>query len=83
MRRAWGVFALWGLALIFALVSGRDLAFKAMVTDEIAQTVWPYVEGNRLKPVMDMSFPLEEAGAAHARMEAGDHIGKIVLTVSR
>ena len=45
------------------------------------QTVWPYVEGNRLKPVMDQSFPLEEAAAAHARMEAGDHVGKIVLAV--
>ena len=33
-----------------------------MVRDEIAETVWPYVEGNRLKPVMDQSFPLEEAG---------------------
>jgi len=34
-----------------------------------------------LKPVMDQSFPLEQAAEAHARMEAGDHIGKIVLTV--
>ena len=45
------------------------------------ETVWPYVEGNRLKPVMDQSFPLEQAAAAHARMEAGDHVGKIVLTI--
>jgi NADPH:quinone reductase-like Zn-dependent oxidoreductase len=30
---------------------------------------------------MDLSFPLEQAAAAHARMEAGDHVGKIVLTV--
>ena len=50
-----------------------------MVRDEIRQAVWPYVEGNRLKPVMDRQFPLEEAAAAHARMEAGDHVGKIVL----
>jgi NADPH:quinone reductase-like Zn-dependent oxidoreductase len=51
-----------------------------MVADELARTVWPYVEGNRLKPAMDQSFPLAEAAAAHARMEAGDHVGKIVLT---
>ena len=51
-----------------------------MVADELKQTVWPYVEGNRLKPAMDMTFPLAEAAAAHARMEAGDHVGKIVLT---
>jgi len=69
------------LTLTGSLLRPRDLAFKTMVRDEIAETVWPYVEGNRLKPVMDMSFPLEEAAAAHARMEAGDHVGKIVLTV--
>ncbi|WP_408021968.1 NAD(P)H-quinone oxidoreductase [Sphingomonas cremea] len=67
------------LTLTGSTLRPRDISFKTMVRDEIAQTVWPYVEGNRLKPVMDMSFPLEEAGAAHARMEAGDHIGKIVL----
>ena len=60
----------------------RDLEFKTMVADEIARTVWPYAEGGRLKPVIDQVFPLEEAAAAHARMEAGEHIGKIVLQVS-
>jgi putative PIG3 family NAD(P)H quinone oxidoreductase len=68
------------LTLTGSTLRARELAFKAMVRDEIAGTVWPYVEGNRLRPVMDQSFPLEEAAAAHARMESGDHIGKIVLT---
>ena len=67
------------LTLTGSTLRGRELAFKTMVRDEIAETVWPYVEGNRLKPVMDQSFPLEQAAAAHARMEAGDHVGKIVL----
>jgi putative PIG3 family NAD(P)H quinone oxidoreductase len=70
------------LTLTGSTLRGRELAFKTMVRDEIAETVWPYVEGNRLKPAMDMSFPLEEASAAHARMEAGDHIGKIVLVTA-
>lgn len=69
------------LSLTGSFLRPRDLAFKTMVRDEIEKTVWPYVEGNRLKPVMDESFPLEQAAAAHARMEAGDHVGKIVLTV--
>jgi putative PIG3 family NAD(P)H quinone oxidoreductase len=69
------------LTMTGSTLRARDIAFKTMVRDEIAQTVWPYVEGNRLKPVMDRSFPLEQAAEAHARMEAGDHIGKIVLTV--
>ena len=69
------------LTLTGSTLRARDLAFKSMVRDEIGQTVWPYVEGNRLKPAMDQSFPLEHAAAAHARMESGDHVGKIVLTV--
>jgi putative PIG3 family NAD(P)H quinone oxidoreductase len=70
------------LTLTGSTLRNRDLAFKTMVADEIKQTVWPYVEGNRLKPVMDQVFPLEEAAAAHARMEAGDHVGKIVLDLT-
>jgi len=68
------------LTLTGSTLRPRELAFKTMVRDEILETVWPYVEGNRLKPVMDEAFPLEEAAAAHARMEAGNHVGKIVLT---
>jgi putative PIG3 family NAD(P)H quinone oxidoreductase len=67
------------LTLTGSTLRARDIAFKTMVRDEIEKTVWPYVEGNRLKPIMDECFPLEQAAAAHARMEAGDHIGKIVL----
>ena len=52
-----------------------------MVADEIIRTVWPYVEGGRLKPVIDSTFALGDAAEAHARMEAGEHVGKIVLTV--
>jgi putative PIG3 family NAD(P)H quinone oxidoreductase len=69
------------LSLTGSFLRPRQPAFKAMVRDEILETVWPYVEGNRLRPVMDQSFPLEEAAAAHARMESGDHVGKIVLTI--
>jgi putative PIG3 family NAD(P)H quinone oxidoreductase len=69
------------LTLTGSTLRARDIAFKTMVRDEIAQTVWPYVEGNRLRPVMDETFPLEDAAAAHSRMEAGEHVGKIVLTV--
>jgi len=69
------------LTLTGSTLRSRSIEFKTMVADEIARTVWPYVEGGRLKPVIDSTFPLAEANAAHARMEGGEHIGKIVLEV--
>jgi len=59
----------------------RPDRFKALVAQEIAANAWPLFEDGSLRPVMDRTFPLIEAGAAHARMEAGEHIGKIVLEV--
>ena len=59
----------------------RSDAFKAALADEIERTVWPFVAEGRLRPAMDRAFPLREAAAAHARMEAGEHVGKIVLSV--
>ena len=70
------------LTLTGSTLRPRPVEFKTMVADEIARTVWPYVEGGRLRPVVDTVFPLEQASAAHERMESGDHIGKIVLEVS-
>lgn len=67
------------LTLTGSTLRARSAAFKAMVADELKQTVWPYVEGNRLRPAMDKVFPLAQAAQAHARMEAGDHVGKIIL----
>lgn len=57
----------------------RTDAFKALVAQEILDCAWPLVEEGLLRPVMDTRFPLAQAAAAHARMEAGDHVGKIVL----
>jgi len=59
----------------------RPNEFKALLAQEIALNVWPLVEAGELRPIMDRTFPLREAAAAHARMEAGEHIGKIVLEV--
>ncbi len=53
---------------------------KARIAADVAREVWPLVPG-RLRPVMDGAFALAEAGAAHARMETSEHIGKIVLNV--
>lgn len=70
------------LTLTGSTLRPRSDAFKTALAEEIAQTAWPLFVDRELKPVMDQVFPLAEAAAAHARMEAGDHIGKIVLEVS-
>ncbi|QZH76144.1 MAG: NAD(P)H-quinone oxidoreductase [Erythrobacter sp.] len=59
----------------------RSDVFKGLVADELFREVWPLVEDGELRPVMDRIYPLAEAFAAHARMEAGEHVGKIVLKV--
>jgi putative PIG3 family NAD(P)H quinone oxidoreductase len=70
------------LTLTGSTLRPRSVQFKTMVADELARTVWPYAEGGRLKPVIDSVFPLQEVAAAYARMESGEHIGKIVLEVA-
>ena len=68
------------LVLTGSTLRARDDAFKSLVADELSRNVWPFVQSGQLRPFMDQSFPLERAADAHARMDAGDHIGKIVLT---
>jgi putative PIG3 family NAD(P)H quinone oxidoreductase len=69
------------LTLTGSTLRPRSVEFKSLVAEEIARNVWPYVETGRLKPVIDATFPLAQAADAHRRMESGDHVGKIVLTV--
>jgi NADPH:quinone reductase len=69
------------LTLTGSTLRARPISFKSLVADELHRTVWPFVEAGQLKPVIDMTFPLADAADAHRRMEAGDHVGKIVLTV--
>ncbi|MCH2248466.1 MAG: NAD(P)H-quinone oxidoreductase [Cognatishimia sp.] len=54
---------------------------KARIAGELREKVWPLMDAGRIAPVMDKEFALEDAAAAHSRMEGGDHIGKIVLKV--
>lgn len=67
------------LLLTGSTLRPRPIAFKTGLAEEIRSEVWPYVETGQLRPVIDRTFPLAQAAAAHARMEAGEHIGKIVL----
>jgi NADPH:quinone reductase len=58
-----------------------DLA-KARIAEELHDKVWPLLAAGRVAPVMDSEFALEDAAAAHERMEKSTHIGKIVLKVA-
>jgi NADPH2:quinone reductase len=69
------------LTLTGSTLRPRDSAFKSLVADELSRTVWPHVEAGRLHPVIDRTFPLEQAAQAHERMEAGTHVGKIALVM--
>lgn len=60
----------------------RSADEKARLTAEIERTVWPWVVAGKLKPVIDKTFPLSEAAAAHAHLEAGEHVGKVMLTAA-
>jgi NADPH2:quinone reductase len=59
----------------------RAVADKAAIARAIESKVLPLIAAGTVKPVIDSTFKLEDAAAAHARMEASQHVGKIVLTL--
>jgi NADPH2:quinone reductase len=58
----------------------RAVADKGAIARAVGDKVMPLIAAGKVKPVIDSTFPLREAAAAHARMESSLHIGKIVLT---
>lgn len=70
------------LTMTGSTLRARDVGFKALLADELSREVWPHVAEGRLKPVIDTTFPLADAAGAHARMDGGEHVGKIVLTMN-
>ncbi|TXC73733.1 NAD(P)H-quinone oxidoreductase [Sphingorhabdus soli] len=69
------------LTLTGSTLRPRGADFKAALASDIREHVWPLVAAGKVRPVIDRSFPLSKANAAHSRMEAGDHVGKIVLVI--
>ena len=59
----------------------RTIAEKAKIAQSLEEKVWPLLAAGTVKPVIDTVYRLEEAAEAHRRMEAGDHIGKLVLSL--
>jgi NADPH:quinone reductase len=59
----------------------RAVADKGAIAHAVEAKVLPLIAAGRVKPLIDSTFPLRNAAAAHARMESSEHIGKIVLTL--
>jgi NADPH:quinone reductase-like Zn-dependent oxidoreductase len=59
----------------------RSVEFKSKVAATLRQKVWPLLEAKKIRPVIFKVFPLQDAAKAHALMESGGHVGKIVLEV--
>jgi NADPH:quinone reductase len=59
----------------------RTVAEKAVIARELEAKVWPLLLRGLCKPLIYKTYPLAEAAQAHALMESGEHIGKIVLTL--
>jgi len=60
----------------------QSVAFKAGIAKTLREKLWPLFEARRIAPVIGSTYPLARATDAHLRMDAGDHIGRIVLTVA-
>ena len=69
------------LTLTGSTLRPQSVEAKARIARALEDEVWPLLASGRIGPVMDQTFDLEEAAAAHARMESSAHIGKIVLEV--
>ena len=67
-------------AVIATALRSRPTAEKASICAAVAEHVWPLVAEGRIRPIVHTTLPLSEAGDAHALMEAGDNVGKILLT---
>ncbi|MBT8459575.1 MAG: NAD(P)H-quinone oxidoreductase [Boseongicola sp.] len=59
----------------------QSITAKSAIADQLRAQVWPLLDAGRIAPVMDRTFPMEDAAAAHKALEA-DHIGKITLAIN-
>ena len=57
----------------------QSSAAKAVIAAELESQVWPLLDAQKIKPIIDSVFPFEQVANAHLRMESSQHIGKIIL----
>lgn len=69
------------LVVTGSTLRARPNAEKARIASALAERVMPHLESGAIRPVIHMTFPLEAAARAHAQLESGHAVGKIVLTI--
>ena len=70
-----------GLHLVGSMLRNRTPEFKAYILSELVKNVWPKIESGVIKPSIHKVLPIEQAEEAHAILERGENIGKVVLTI--
>ena len=75
-----GLMLMKKLTLAATTLRARSNGEKGAIRDALAREVWPLIAQGKIRPVVDCILPLADAQAAHERMKASDHIGKILLT---
>ena len=70
-----------GLHLVGSMLRNRTPEFKAYILSELVKNVWPKIEDGTIKPSIYRVLPIAEAEVAHAILERGENIGKVVLSV--
>jgi putative PIG3 family NAD(P)H quinone oxidoreductase len=68
-------------AVLATSLRARPAAEKAAIVASVREHVWPLIESGDVRPVIDTTFPLDQAAEAHRRLEASDHVGKVLLTL--
>jgi putative PIG3 family NAD(P)H quinone oxidoreductase len=69
------------LVLTGSTLRPRPVAFKAEIAGALKRRVWPHLDAGEIRPIVQAIFPLARAAEAHALMDSGEHVGKIVLIV--
>jgi NADPH2:quinone reductase len=76
-----GLMMLKRLTFMATTLRARPDEEKENIRDALKARVWPLIDSGRMRPVIDHIFPLRQAQAAHERMAASRHIGKILLAL--
>lgn len=70
-------------AVLATSLRARPQAEKAAIVAGVRRHVWPLYAEGAVRPVIDSTYPMDRAAQAHRRIDSGEHVGKILLTVPR